>query len=271
MNARCLECGAELELPDSMCENGMHFRCYQCSTRFSYFDGRLFELKEESPARIHVPQQRNESSDSYVGCSQRKATTHQAELNFARRIGQWWRRRSSMSKRVYLIGGAVLCAVVLLCICGRGGTENKLDVEWKRLQKIEAKYGTNSVEYVEARLGLVRKFFTLAKRTGLVEKHRTFMKALDRAGYMVMNQKYSDHTLVSLLVVDKNTGDCGFMRSGMSENEFSYPNWLSAKDAQMIWGHFYLEAMNGCESRLADTEKLIDDLETQLRHLKSAK
>lgn len=53
MIVKCNKCGTEMELPDAMRKDGLHFSCCQCSSRFSYFNGRIFELKK--PDRIPLP------------------------------------------------------------------------------------------------------------------------------------------------------------------------------------------------------------------------
>ena len=53
MIVKCNKCGTEMELPAAMCKDGLHFSCCQCSSRFSYFNGRIYELKK--PDRIPLP------------------------------------------------------------------------------------------------------------------------------------------------------------------------------------------------------------------------
>ena len=259
MIVECLNCKSELEIPDSMCEDGMRFECEECSTRFSYYNGQIFALKDDSQTGIPQTLQHDGAPDLQTKCSQMKESSSNVQTNSARKTGLWW----GIIGAVILVLAALVASVFVSCY-----PKNEFAAKWKRLQKLEERYGTNNVKYVEARLDLIRNFSLVAEKS-MVEKHRAFMDLLNHAGYMVANQEYANHTLVSLLVINTDTGACGFMRKGISDGQFSYPRWLSPADAQMIWRHFYYENIINCETNLENTERLIETLEQQLRQLKS--
>lgn len=165
---------------------------------------------------------------------------------------------------------SVLFFLIFMVITAhKGNKKNNLELEYERLNMLESKYGTNSVEYIEARIALIRKLCLNIKQSW-VEPHRNFKDKLYKAGYGVSSPSYSNGILDSLMVYNLGTGAYGFMRRGLSEGQYRYPIWLSAEDAQLIWEHFYYQAMAECEENLANYEKLIPELEFQLDNLRTS-
>ena len=297
MKICCPNCSEVLESP-VVPQEGQHLLCPFCNTKFLYsmqmnkedaaaeYD-QSFRSSDDSPIRISLPQECNCNEDSipYSKYLQRDELPEDVKVNIIRRIGRWWGKQPVLSK-CFIIGIVAFDCFISLNILYTVSTKrltelaekhaddleekNELTVWIDRLTELEKKYVTNSVEYVEAHIDLIRNF-TLAMKKKCVEEHRAFIEAMDRAGYWVSHQQYSNYTFDSLLVVNKYTGAHGHMRKGLSGDWLIYPSWLPAEDARMIWDHFYHEAMNDCESSLEDTERQLSDMERRLRHLKSLK
>lgn len=267
MNIMCKKCGAELELPDEYCENGAHFKCSDCGTRFAYFNGEGFELKESVPTRIPLPNSRKEGSRG--SSMQNLATERNADSVFLL-FGRWWKGLTNTHRKTLLI----VVVVVLLVVVVSGARssvnvgKNQTQKEYEKLVSIQKKYGTNSVEYVEQRIKMIQSF-TLPMCRGMATAHKKFEDRIFSAGYVVQNALYSDSILDSIFVVDINSGASGFMKKSLSGKEFSFPAWMSPSDARAIWEHYYFEAVDRSEYNLKETEKLLDDLQDQLKQLRS--
>lgn len=267
MNITCKKCGVELELPDEYCENGAHFKCYECGSRFAYFNGEGVELKESAPTRIPLPNSRKRAA---CGVSRRSVETKSHVDAVSLRFGRWWGCLTNTHRRIFLaVVGVALLVVVISGVrsCENAG-ENPMRKEYEKLVSIQKKYGTNSVEYVEQRIKMIRSV-TLPMRLEMAAAHKKFEDRIFSAGYVVQNTLYSNGLLDSLFVVELNSGASGFMKKSLSEKEFSFPAWMSPSDARAIWEHYYFEAVDRSEQNLKETEKLIADLEDQLKRLRS--
>ena len=82
---------------------------------------------------------------------------------------------------------SVLWLIITVITAHKGKEKSDLEVQYERLLMLENKYGTNSVEYIEARIDLIRKY-TLNINKELVDRHRNFMFVLNKAGYTVCSE-----------------------------------------------------------------------------------
>ena len=208
MEVKCPKCGVELELSDDVCVDGSHFKCCRCSTWFSYYNGEAFALKV---TRVSVPHDRKPRSAHHFRDGSH-GSTEETESQALAAVKRRWKGFSTRGRMRVYIAASIVSVVVLLAILFQrteGGVSADLKDMHDNLLKLEKKYGTNSVEYIEARLDMIRTV-DLPVNTAMVKIHRAFISNLKDAGYMVTNQIYSDDRLVSLLIINMFSGEHGF-------------------------------------------------------------
>ena len=274
---RCPICGNSAKVDEEL-QGGEQLDCPYCNRTFTY--GRKKgvsapEVKHEStpPQRVNLP-----GAGMGTPIQQARNMTNQ-DSNEALQSSVCMMKRAkviiqkALSKKYLRIWVGVVCLIAIVCVVDLVRSKSKSPTYEAsslitKVAKAETKYGTNSVEYIEARLDFLRKVGIKLQLEGAI-KHRDFLKMLDRSAYMVTYYEHQNGTLSYLVVLNKYTGANGIMSAGMQDGQFNYPRWMPAEDAKMIWRHYYYEAAVTCESELEETEKLINELEMRLQQLKS--
>ena len=220
MNIICPKCGALLELPEELCKEGANFKCDCCAAMLKYIGGQILELKKSVSPRIQMPQQKRNG------------------IMWHERNIPWWTRRWV---KYAAIGIAALLTIILACFCiDLSGLSLKY-YTWRRAYLAE-KYGTDSAQYLKFELDMCRKILkgqTFERRQRIQQMEQD----IEAAGYLIYQVQTSGPELLSLFVVNKYTGANGFMRKGITNEEFSYPLEISGIDAARIWWHYYFKTM----------------------------
>lgn len=143
---------------------------------------------------------------------------------------------------------------------------------WEKFGKAMDTYSTNSIEYLEIRIVVIAKI-SIPISEGLKRKHDDFKKVLDITGYSVSFVTYDSADQLKSLHVRWNSYFTGTMYATpwAGEGRFSFPEWMAAGDAKIIWDHYSMAAFETASSDLVKQKALLNDCIDQLLMLQKIK